>query len=146
MAKWDSKYIVTELKASVGDAPWTPVFTEKESCRVLSLDSEVVKGAFYAETAWFWPGNWPESKGEEGTIKEHSHDFPETIAFIGSDPKDVGILGGEVELWIDGKKNIIDKSFLAFIPAGVKHGPLKILRIDKPIFHFTAGMGGYYNK
>ena len=50
MANWDPKYIVTELKASVGDAPWTPVFTEKESNRVLSLDSKVLKGAFYTET------------------------------------------------------------------------------------------------
>ena len=47
---------------------------------------------------------------------------------------------------IDGKKNIIDKSFLAFIPAGTEHCPLTILRIDKPIFHFTAGMGKEYLK
>ena len=146
MANWDSKYIVTELKTSVGDAPWTPTFTNREASRVLSLDSEVLKGAFYMETAWFWPGKWPETKGEEGTIKEHSHAFPETIAFIGTDPNDVGNLCGEIEIWIDGKQNIIDKSFLAFLPAGVKHGPLRIRRIDKPIFHFTSGMGSYYNK
>jgi hypothetical protein len=144
MAQWDPKYIVTELKASVGDAPWTPVFTEKEASRLLSLDSEVVKGAFYMETAWFWPGNWPENKGEEGTVKEHSHAFPEVVAFVGTDPNDKNSMGGEVELWIDGKQNIIDKSFLAFVPAGIKHGPLRIRRVDKPIFHFTAGMGSYY--
>jgi hypothetical protein len=144
MANWDPKYIVTELKASVGDAPWTPAFTEQESNRVLSLDGNVRQGAFYTETAWFWPGKWPETKGEEGTIKEHSHEYPEVIAFIGSDPNDVTSLCGEVELWIDGKQNIIDKSFLAFIPAGVKHGPLRILRADKAIFHFTSGMGTSY--
>jgi hypothetical protein len=49
-------------------------------------------------------------------------------------------------LWIDGKQNIIDKSFIAFLPAGVKHGPLKIRKADKPIFHFTAGMGRKYAK
>jgi hypothetical protein len=144
MAKWDTKYIVTELKESVGDAPWNPVFTEKEARRLLSLDTNVVKGAFYMETAWFWPGKWPAGKGDEGTVKEHSHEFAETIAFIGTDPNDIYSLGGEVELWIDGKQNIIDKSFLAFIPAGTKHCPLKIRRVDKPIFHFTAGMGGSY--
>ncbi len=144
MAHWDPKYIVTELKADVGDAPWTPAFKETESNRVLSLDSKVLQGAFYVESAWFWPGNWPENKGDEGTIKEHAHDYPEVVAFIGSDPKDVTNLCGEVEFWIDGKQNIIDKSFLAFLPAGTRHGPLRIRRADKAIFHFTAGMGTSY--
>ena len=53
-------------------------------------------------------------------------------------------LGGEVEFWIDGKQNIIDRSFLAYLPAGTKHGPLSIRRVDRPIFHFTAGMRGSY--
>jgi len=144
MAQWDKKYIVTQLKADVGDAPWTPVFADTEGMRLLSLDSNVVPGAFYMETAWFWPGNWPANKGDEGVVKEHSHEFPETIAYVGTDPNAPYNLGGEVEFWIDGKQNIIDKSFIAFIPAGTKHGPLKIRKISKPIFHFTAGMRGNY--
>jgi hypothetical protein len=144
MAQWDKKYIVTELKQEVGEAPWTPMFKDIEACRLLSLDSKVVQGAFYMETAWFWPGNWPASKGEEGTVKEHSHEFNETIAYVGTDPNNIYDLGGDVELWINGKPNIIDKSFIAFIPAGTKHGPLKIRNISKPIFHFTAGMSGSY--
>jgi hypothetical protein len=144
MDSWDKRYIITELKQQVGDAPWTPAFSEKESLRLLSLDSKVAKGAFYMETAWFWPGDWPAGKGEEGTVKEHSHDFPETVAFVGTDPNNIYDLGGEVELWIDGKQNVINKSFLAFIPAGIKHGPLKIRKVSRPIFHFTAGMSGSY--
>ena len=144
MAKWDSKYIVTKLKSSVGDAPWTPTFTEKEACRLLSLDSEVLKGSFYMETAWFWPGNWTDAKGEEGTVKEHSHPFPEALGFIGTDPNDVHNLGGEVELWIDGKQNIMTRSFIAYLPAGTKHCPMRIRKVERPIFHFTAGMGTSY--
>ena len=48
------------------------------------------------------------------------------------------------EVWIDGKQNVIDRSFVAYIPAGTKHGPITINRIDKPIFHFTAGMAVHY--
>jgi hypothetical protein len=144
MADWDSKYIVTEIKKDVGDALWTPVFSSKEAMRLLCLDGDVIKDAFYMETAWFWPGKWPETKGDEGVVKEHVHEFPEVIAFIGIDPNDPYDLGGEIELWIDGKKNLIDKSFLAFIPPGTKHCPLTIKKINKPIFHFTAGMGGSY--
>jgi quercetin dioxygenase-like cupin family protein len=55
-------------------------------------------------------------------------------------------LNGEIEIWIDGKKNILDKSFIAFIPAGVVHGPINIRKITKPMFHFAAGMGKKYTK
>ena len=144
MGTWDEKYIVTELRSEVGDAPWTPTFSDKEASRVVSLDSKVLDGAFYMETAWFWPGDWPSDKGEEGTVKEHSHEFPEAIGFVGTNPDDVNDLGGEVELWIDGKQNIIDRSFIAFFPAGTKHGPLRIKRVDRPIFHFTSGTSSKY--
>jgi|WetSurMetagenome_2_1015567.scaffolds.fasta_scaffold100681_2 hypothetical protein len=144
--KWDKKYFVTELNNVVGDAPWTPVFGDDEGQRVLSLDSNVMKGAFYMETAWFLPGDWPEKRKNDPTrtIGEHVHDYDEVIAWVGSDPKDKYNLNGEIEIWIDGKQNFIDKSFLCFIPAGTKHGPINIRRIDKPMFHFTSGMGKKY--
>ena len=66
------------------------------------------------------------------------------IAFMGTNPDDIHDLGGEVELWIDGEQNIIDKSFVAYVPPGVVHCPLVIRRIDRPIFHFTAGPGRMY--
>ncbi len=144
MGQWDKRFFVTELKRNIVEAPWNPVFTEKEGTRVLSLDSEVLNGAFYMETAWFWPGKWPETKSDEGTVKTHSHEFDEAIAFVGSNPDDPYDLGGEVELWVDGKQNFLDRSFIAFIPAGTKHCPLKIRRVDRPMFHFTAGMGKHY--
>ncbi len=144
MAKWDKKYIVTELKQKIVEAPWTPQFSDNEGRRLISLDSDVIKGAFYMETAWFLPGKWPESKGEVGTVKAHSHDYDEVVAYVGTNPDDPYELGGEIELWIDGKQNIIDKSFIAFIPAGIEHCPLTIRRIDRPIFHFTSGTGRSY--
>ena len=144
MANWDKRYIVTELKQKIVEAPWTPQFADTEGRRLISLDSDVVKGGFYMETAWFFPGKWPESKGEIGTVKAHTHDFDEAVAYVGTNPDDPYDLGGEIELWIDGKQNIIDRSFIAFIPAGVEHCPLTIRRIDRPIFHFTAGTGRSY--
>ena len=144
MAKWDEKYIVTELKQKIVEATWTPSFSDNEGRRLISLDSDVVKGAFYMETAWFFPGKWPETKGETGTVKAHSHDFDEAVVYVGTDPNDPYDLGGEIEFWIDGKQNIIDRSFIAYIPAGVEHCPLKFRRIDRPIFHFTSGTGRSY--
>ena len=144
MANWDEKYFVTDLKETIIEADWTPTFTDNEAMRLISLDSDVRKGAFYMETAWYWPGKWPESKGDEGVVGEHVHEYDEAIAYIGTNPDDPYDLGGEVELWIDGKPNILDRSFIAFVPAGIKHCPLKIRRVDRPIFHFTAGMAKKY--
>jgi hypothetical protein len=146
MVEWDKKYFITELKDVVGAAPWTPDFADNEARRVLSLDSDVRPGAFYMESAWFLPGDWPEKTGSDKTrtIGAHSHDYDETIAWIGSDPDDRYNLNGIVELWVGGKQNIIDRSFIAFIPAGIVHGPINIRKIDKPMFHFTAGMGRKY--
>ena len=146
MSDWDERYIVTKLKWDVGEAPWTPKYDDNEGTRLLSLDNEVLKGAFYMETAWFWPGDWPKTKGEDGVIKAHTHDFPEVIAFVGTDTSDIYDLGGVLEVWIDGRQNVMDKSFLAFIPAGVEHGPIWWREVNKPVFHFTAGMGTQYYK
>jgi hypothetical protein len=149
MAKVDKKYFVTELRdVAVDDAPWTPVFADDEARRLLGLDSDIIKGAFYMATAWFLPGDWPEKTKDDPkhTIGAHTHDYDEAIAWVSGDPYDRYNLNGEIELWIDGKQNILDKSFIAFIPAGVVHGPINIRKITKPMFHFTAGMGKKYKK
>ncbi len=147
-AKWDKKYFVTELQDVVGAAPWSPVFTDNEARRVISLDNNVMKGAFYMETAWFLPDDWPDKTGtrKDRTIGEHVHDYDEVIAWVGTDPDDRYNLNGLIEIWIDGKQNFIDRSFLCFVPAGTKHGPINIRKIDKPMFHFTAGMSQKYTK
>jgi hypothetical protein len=112
--------------------------------RMAVLDGEVLPAAdFHAEVVWFWPGARGKS-GEASIEKPHSHPFDEMVSFIGSDPKDIHNLGGEIEIWIDGQKQVIDKSFMAYIPAGIVHGPLYIHRIDKPIFHYSAGPGKKY--
>ena len=145
MSNLDERFFVTKLKWDVGEAGWTPSFEDNEGSRVLSLDSQVIKDAFYMETAWFWAGDWPTTKDEKGIIKAHTHDYNEVVAYIGTDPDDMYDLGGELEFWVDGKKNIVDKSFLCFIPAGTEHGPIFFTKpITRHIFHFTAGMGTSY--
>ena len=68
MAKWNKKYIVTELKRKTEPAPWSQVFSDKAAMRLIALDSEVIAGAFCMKAAWFWPGEWPQSKFEECTV------------------------------------------------------------------------------
>jgi quercetin dioxygenase-like cupin family protein len=101
------------------------------------LDSNRIEGAFYTECVWYY-------KPRISLVGSHTHDFDEVIAFFGSNPDDIHDLGGEVELWMGGEKHIITKSCLVFVPKGVEHCPLSFNRVDRPIFHFTAGTGGKY--
>ena len=41
---------------------------------------------------------------------------------------------------------LLDHLSLLFVPAGMKHCPLILKRVDRPIFHFTTVPGGQYVK
>jgi hypothetical protein len=145
------KYIVTELKRKVVEAPWSPPASEAgkgQSGRILFLDNEVVPGAFYVECVWIMPPqeglSETENRPRGASVKPHTHDYDEVIAFFGTNPDDLHDLGGEVELWLGDEKHIITKTCMVFIPAGLQHCPLTFHRVDRPIFHFTTGTGKMY--
>jgi hypothetical protein len=78
--------------------------------------------------------------------KPHVHDTDEIIGFFGNDASRPYDLGGEIEIWLEDEKHIIARSALIFVPAGMKHCPLILKRVDRPIFHFTTVPGGRYVK
>ena len=135
------KYIITEPKPNITVPPWAGSLSPETSTRLMYLDSEYVEGAFYVECCWFWPTD----KEDKASPDPHKHDFNEVLAFYGTnwdDPKD---LGAEIELWIDGEKNLMNQSFVAFIPAGTVHCPLRFLKVTRPVFHFATGQGQSYS-
>ena len=150
------KYIVTELKKNIqlpsfrSDKPGQEPQPsgQRRSDHVIWMDGEVVPGAsIYSECVWFWPGSRPEpekAKEERAGPQAHTHPFDEVIAFFGTNLDDPHDLGGEIELWLEDEQHVLTRSFLAFVPAGMKHCPLRIRRIDRPIFHFTLGPGHEY--
>ena len=62
----------------------------------------------------------------------HQHDFDQIILFFGGDPGNIGEFGGEVEMHLEGEKNVITYPACVFIPRGVTHGPLEIKKVKKP--------------
>jgi len=141
------KYVITELKPNFRQAPSdrSPediAKAEKSHLQLLYLDDTVIKGAFYMECVWIWP-----EKECYPTVAEpnaHVHDFDEVITFSGTDFKEPYNLCGEIELWLNDEKHILTKSCIVFVPKGMKHGPLVIHRVDRPIFHVATGTGGTY--
>ena len=135
------KYIITETKPDLKFPSYRRDAAEIAAgshTRLIYLDEEVIKGAFYVECAWYWKGS------EKAIVGAHTHPFDEVITFFGTNPEDPQDLCGEVELWLGDEKHILTKSCLVFVPKGLKHCPLIIRRVDRPIFHFTAGPGGKY--
>lgn len=133
-------YIVTEGKQNIPEPPWGGYLSPETTTHMMYLDDDVIKGAFYVEVVWFWPADTAKNRSPE----PHQHDYSEVLAFFGTDRNNPKELGAEIELWIDGEQNLMNQSFIAFIPAGTIHCPLNILKIDRPVFHFAAGQGKSY--
>ena len=110
--------------------------------RVTQVDQVTYPGSeFYCETMWVLPGFDKQSvlAGKNANFwEEHTHDFGELIGFYGFNYDDVTDLGAEIEFWVDGKRYDISESFTAFVPAGVKHGPLSIRNVKRPLVHYIA--------
>ncbi len=129
-----AKYIVTaapllpEAKAARGgdlDKLVTPKLHH-----IMSLSSAVAEGAIMVNCSWVFAGEDP------GRMDAHAHPYPEVIGFAGGDPRDAHNLGAEAEFWMDDEKYIIDRSFLVYVPSGLKHCPLIVRNIKRDFFHF----------
>ena len=142
--KW-GKYIITkylspeELKARGRKIdprePGVPFVNRR-----LWIDEKVVEGAFYMECHIIEPG----SKPGKVWVEPHTHDSNEIIGFIGTDVQHPDELRGEIEMWMEDEKHILTKSCLIYVPKGFKHCPLRFVRIDHPVVHFSVLTGGQY--
>ena len=136
------KYIITQTKPErvyLEQIAWGEPRTPPDvTSSVVYLDHTVLPGALYTECEWHW-------KPSTSSVPAHTHDFEEVLAFIGTDPENPRDLCGEVELWLDDERHILTKSCVVFVPKGLKHCPLKFVRVDRPIFVFSSGpaSGGY---
>jgi hypothetical protein len=133
------KYILTELKVPE-DVQYRQEAYSKRATRILWLEDEFVKGADSVILSWYW-----KATEKEGT-PSHVHDYDEILGFIGSDPQNPHDLGGEVEYWMEDEKYILDKSCLIWTPKGLRHCPLRVTRVDRPILFLAISMAKKYAK
>jgi hypothetical protein len=87
--------------------------------------------------------------GPLGMSREpHKHDHDEVIYFIGSDPKDIGNLGAEVNFMIGIKGQEEDHIFsvptAVVIPKGVWHCPMVALKFEKPFLCMAVSLTQKY--
>jgi len=133
------KYILTEVKLPENIQKRADKYA-KRATRILWLEDFVIKGAPSIICSWYW-----KATETEGT-PAHTHDFDEVIGLIGSDPENPHDLGGEVDFWMEDEKYILTKSCLIFVPKGLRHCPLRVIKVDRPIFFLAASMSSKYSK
>jgi hypothetical protein len=131
-----AKYIVSEAKAPKSIPSYRHESAEVTSpgmTRLASLGGELFKEAPHLGCMWFLPR--PRNDSQKPGVEAHTHDFDEILGFYGSDPYNPGELNGEIEFWLDDEKYLLTKSCIIFVPKGLKHCPLFIRKLDKPLFH-----------
>jgi hypothetical protein len=128
------KYIITEVKTDIFLVPGEKM-DEDDDSTVANLDGSVIKGAFIVEAGWLKPS---EFAGLE-PVPAHNHDFDEYLCQFGTDPNNPHDLGGEIEIYLGGEKHIIDKSCIIYIPKGLVHGPIRFIKVNRPIFFVSCG-------
>jgi hypothetical protein len=138
--KWD-QYIITEPKFVTEMANHaferTSGFTWPDE---VYIDEDLIKEAnTWLDIVWIWDKTIPaELPGL------HSHPFREIVLLIGSNPKDLRDLGGDV-LWGMGsgdeaKTYTLTSTTAIYVPGGVPHGPLVYKRVDRPILNIAIGL------
>jgi hypothetical protein len=106
------------------------------------LNDDKVKGSFFMMNTWTLSMNGTKPVQLE---LAHTHDYDEILGFMGSDVNNVTGLGGEIEIWLEDEKYIITKSFMVFIPKGMKHCPIIIRKVDRPFLGYAVGLTGAYS-
>ena len=135
------KYIQTDLvlPASVQEGDREHNYYNRAT-RILWLEDEIIKGAFSVICSWYWK----ETDGEGSP--SHDHDFDEVLCFLGGDPENPSDLGGEVEYWMEDEKYILNKSCLIYVPTGLRHCPLNVLKVERPFMFLAISLTGKYLK
>jgi hypothetical protein len=83
------------------------------------------------EFGWTFEMPLSQRNGSGRPLMVHRN-YDEIVLHIGSDPTNPEMLGGDMEYWVGDTPLRFDTSSLIYIPMGLKHGPIKCLKYEKP--------------
>jgi hypothetical protein len=131
-----ARYIITKPKSHVPkNAKKRPEPPRRaKTTQIVSLDSTISPGAFYADFVWIWSGDLTMAP------KTHSHDFDEMIGFVSYNGREnPRAIVGDISMKIGKDQYGITKSSLVYVPGGVDHCPIEFKDIQQPVLLFTIG-------
>jgi hypothetical protein len=106
-----------------------------DSTHVMKVDQNRLKDFFAVDCSWIWRSN-PNQIIDGIRTSENN----QIIGLVGADQDNPFSLAGEITVWVDGKKNVLYKSSLIFLPSGVPFGPIQINHMEHPICYIAIGM------
>ena len=123
------------------------------------IDEEVIPGAYYGETTWIWPPDYPNQVTWEELAKvgfetpgmfPHVHGFPELLSWWGTNPDDFGDTD-PMAMQMDDEIIPLQSSWVAYIPANLPHMPVFRTGVrsqiyTRPTLHWVSGPGGVYTR
>jgi len=74
------------------------------------------------------------------------HPYDECLVFEGIDNSNILSLGAEIsiELGSEREEHVFNKPTVVLIPKGTPHGPATVRSLERPIAHYTIGLGAEY--
>jgi hypothetical protein len=78
----------------------------------------------------------------------HKHEFPQYLNFYSANPNDARDFDAEIELSLgeEGEKHIITRPTSVYVAAGLLHGPLNFVKINKPVLFVDVAAAGKYTR
>ena len=69
-------------------------------------------------------------------VYPHTHAGNEILCFVGGDPENIYDFDAEIELLLgeEGESHVITTPSVFNLPAGLIHGPLNFIKVNKPVF------------
>jgi hypothetical protein len=123
------------------------------------IDEDVIPGAYYGETVWMWPPDYPNQVTWEELaaagfstpmMSPHGHGFPELLSWWSANPDDPGDID-VMDIQIGDEIIPLPSSWVAYVPADLPHMPIfrtGMVRqmLFRPTLHWTSGPGGLYTR
>jgi hypothetical protein len=78
----------------------------------------------------------------------HKHEFPQYLSFFSANPNDARDFDAEIEISLgeEQEKHVITRPTSAYIPAGLLHGPLNFVKVNKPVLFVDVAVTGRYSR
>jgi hypothetical protein len=144
-----ARYIITKPishipknAAKAKGAPPPPPSKDLKSAHIVSLDDNVIPGAFYVDFVWIWSGSLTMAP------ETHFHDWDEMIGLCGipesqDNPREID---PGVSLLMGKDVYQMKKSSLVYVPKNVPHAPIYFKNIKNPVLCFTIGTAPKWTK
>ena len=78
----------------------------------------------------------------------HQHEFPQYLHFFSSNPENATDFDAEIEIMLgeEGERHVITQPTAVYVPAGLLHGPLTFVAVNRPLLFVDIAVTGSYSR